>query len=347
MTPLYLAAVSGSRDTVLSLLTQIGRQSQYQSAETAKVKAILGHDSQGASPLSISFHRKDGDVTKIFFEEFRIFGALERTFMQSDSAQSSYAAVILETLAQYEKPGNEKMLKHLLEQWCTNLSLTETQKLERLATPLDWAVYCSQPIIVWWLLSKEGYSSHAAMKNARSLVKTLEDVGIRDIMGELLQHPLPVLGIIANPNDGPFCELPQRIGTNDPALRLPGTVVEVYSDGTIQSKQDPTPTIADIIYDSGPDKIMKEATDLDYWHLNALKKRIRNCQGVSHSTGRLFGTFPSHDPQDYNGNDPGTSSRLDKKLQLRWIHFPVTEVDAKKSVRCLRSKYADKPQQNS
>ncbi|KAM0248964.1 hypothetical protein ACHAP5_003173 [Fusarium lateritium] len=293
VTPLHLAAVSGSRNTVSSLLGQIGRQAQYQSAETAKVKAILGRDSQGASPLSISIHRKYGNVTEIFWEEIRKFGILERNFMQGDSAQTSYAVSILETLAQYEKPGNEKTLKYLLEQWCTNSSLTEAEKAERLMTPLDWAVYCSQPVVVWWLLSKEGYSSDEARRNARSLVQTLEDFGIRNIMGELLQHPLPVLGNIANPNDDPLLELPQRTGINDPALMSPGTVVEVYSDGTIKSKQDPIPTIADIIYDYGPDKIMKEATDLDYWHLNALKKRIGNCHNVSHSTRRLFDSLPS------------------------------------------------------
>ncbi|KAM0226578.1 hypothetical protein ACHAQD_000502 [Fusarium lateritium] len=326
VTPLHLAAVSGSRSTVSSLLEQIRRQSQYQSAETAKVKVILGRDSQGASPLILSIHRKHGNVTEIFCEEIRKFGILERTFMQGDSAQSSYVVFILETLAQYEKPGNEKTMKHLLEQWCTNSSLTEAQKAERLMSPLDWAVYCSQPIVVWWLLSEEGYSSDGALRNVRSLVQTLEDVGIRNIMGELLQHPLPVLGNITNPNDDPLLELPQRTGINDPALMSPGAVIEVYSDGTIKSKQDPTPTIADNIYDSGPDNIMKKATDLDYWHLNALKKRIRNCQNVSHSTRRLFDTSSSNNPKDYNGNDSGASSRLERELQLRWIHLPVTKL---------------------
>jgi hypothetical protein len=43
-------------------------------------------------------------------EEIRKFGTLERTFMQVDPGHASYAVLILETLAQYEKPGNEKML---------------------------------------------------------------------------------------------------------------------------------------------------------------------------------------------------------------------------------------------
>lgn len=337
VTPLHLAAVSGSRETVSCLLEQIGRQAKHQSAETAKVKAILSYDSQGASPLTISIRRKHSNVTDIFWEEIRKFGSLETTFMQIDPSNSSYGVFILETLAQYEKPGTEKTLKHLLEQWCTNPSLTEPQKIERLITPLDWAVYCSQPVVVWWLLSKEGYSSDAT-KNARSLVQCLEDVGIRNIIGELLQHPLPVLGNIANPNDDPLLELPQAKDINDPATMSPGTIVEIYSDGTIKSRQDPAPTIADIIYDSGPERIMKEATDLDYWYLNALKKRIRNCKDVSHSTRNLFDTSLSSNPLCSSGGGPRAFSRLDRQLQLRWIHLPVTKVRTTNYVPILKIK---------
>ncbi|KAG5664923.1 hypothetical protein KAF25_008657 [Fusarium avenaceum] len=335
VTPLHLAAVRGSRETVLCLLEQIGRQAKHQSAETAKVKAILGHDSQGASPLTISIRRKHSNITDIFWEELRKFGSLETNFMQIDP---SYAVFILETLAQYEKPGNEKTLKHLLEQWCTNPFLIESQKAERLITPLDWAVYCSQPVVVWWLLSKEGYSSDGTIKNARSLVQCLEDVGIRNIIGELLQHPLPVLSNIANPNDDPLLELPQITDFNDPATMSPGTIVEIYSDGTIKSKQDPAPTVADIIYDSGPGRIMKEAMDLDYWYLNALKKRIRNCRDVSHSTRNLFDTLSSGKLLGSSGSDRSAFDRLDRQLQLRWIHLPVTKVSTTNYVLMLKIK---------
>ncbi|KAF5000342.1 hypothetical protein FGRMN_1810 [Fusarium graminum] len=322
VTPLHLAALSGSRKTASVLLEQIGTQSKDQPAEVARVMAILGCNRQGASPLDISIRRKHSNVTEIFWGVIHDFGTSETTFLQTNPI---YAVHILETLAQYEKPGNEQTLRHLLKQWCTNLSLTEAQKAERLITPLDWAVYCSQPTVVWWLLSKEGYSSDVAINNSLWLAQRSEDAGVRAILGELLQYPLPVLGNIANPNDDPLLELPQPPGMNDPALASPGTIVEVYHDGTIRTKQDPSPTIADIIYKSGPDKIMEEATDLDLWHLNTLKKRIRDCQVVSDSTRHLFDTF-SDGPQNSGSREPNPVGRLDRKLQLRWIHLPVTQL---------------------
>ncbi|KAF5660277.1 Mg2+ transporter like zinc transport [Fusarium heterosporum] len=323
VTPLHLAALSGSRKTSSVLLEQIGTQSKDQSAQVAKVMAILVRDGQGASPLDISIRHKHSNVTETFWGAIRDFGTSEKTFMQTDP---SHAILILETLAQYEKPGNEKVLGHLLQQWCTNLSLTEAQKEGRLITPLDWAVYCSQPTVVWWLLSKEGYSSNVAIENSLWLAQHSEDAGVRAILAELLKYPLPVLGNIANPNDDPLLELPQPPDMNDPALVSSGTIVEVYSDGTIRTKQGPSPTIADIIYKYGPDKIMEEATDLDLWHLNALKKRIRNCQLISGSTRRLFNTSSSSDPRNSSGSEPKTVGRLDRQLQLRWIHLPVTQL---------------------
>ncbi|KAJ3529040.1 hypothetical protein NM208_g9933 [Fusarium decemcellulare] len=305
---LHLAAGSGSLETVSGLLEMIGAQYQDQSLKTRRTTAAsLERDSRGASPLTASIHRRQDNITELFWAEIQAFGTSDRSFMRRHPNQ---AALILETLAQYEKPGNEITLKHLLEQWCPNSPFPNDR-----GAP-----------VVWWLLSKEGYSSDRAINNARQLVQYSEDAGIRKILDELLQNPLPVLNNIANPNDDPLPELPIPTDTNDPALKLQGTIVEIYSDGTIRSTHDPNPTSESIIYGSGPDKIMEDSADLDHWHLNALKSKIRESRLASNCAQRLSSASGPDITRSNCGDDQRPPNRLDRNLQLRWIHLPVNKL---------------------
>ncbi|SCV28538.1 uncharacterized protein FFB14_01776 [Fusarium fujikuroi] len=297
VTPLHLAASGGSRETTLCLLEQIGAQSPAQPTK-AKVMAILSTDNRDASPLTISIRLKNQEITELFWAEIQVFGASEKDFMRDNP---EHALWILETLAQYEKPGHEETLKHLLQVWFVSEDSTQ----RGLLTPLDWAVYCSQTTVVWWLLSKGGYSSYSALDKACSLVQYCE-IGVRHIMHELLKAPPPVLSNISNPNADPTPERPEFTGASQSALTLEGAIVDIYSDGQVRSTHYANAVIEDIIYGSGADETMKVSCNLDDWHLNALKKRI----GLRPST------------QDYSGD-----SHLYKDLQLRWIHLPANEIN--------------------
>ncbi|CAG9997130.1 unnamed protein product [Clonostachys byssicola] len=322
VTALHLAAVSGSLETASCLLEQIGLQSRDLPAKEATATAILQRDSRGKSPLSISIYLKFERITNLFLDEIKEFGTSNKSFGETRPEE---AAFILEQLAQYEKPGNESTLKHLLEQWSTVSSSIELARPIELKSPLDWAVYCSQAPAVWWLLSKEGYSSDHAINNARQLVLYSKDAGIAKILDELLQNPLPALSNIANPIDDPLPELPRPTDAKDPALKFRGTIVEMYSDGTIKSTQDPNPTSENIIYGQGPDRIMEDSTDLDQWHLNALKSKIRELQAAPSSTRGSPSAPYSKILPNCHGDDQSTSHRLDRRLQLRWIHLPVNK----------------------
>ncbi|KAF5674608.1 putative G alpha chain [Fusarium denticulatum] len=318
VTPLHLAVGSDSFGTVSCLLKQIGTQSLGHSAK-AMTTAIFLRDVHGASPLSISIHRKHTRITELFWTTIQELGEAEKRYLLESSSD---ALRILETLAQYEKPGNEKVLEYLLQQWCTNQSLTEKDKL---SNPLDWAVYCSQPVVVWWLLSKEGYLSGRAIDNAKDLVQ-YSDPGTKGILVKLLQHPLPALGNIANPNADPIPELPKPRNGNDPGLALEGIIVDIVSDGNVRSARYSNATTKNIIYDSGPDEIMKNSANLDHWDLNSLKRKIVSPVQESGTIGDLLRAWCSETPGSTYTNDGRPLTRLGKTVELRWIHLPVTEL---------------------
>lgn len=317
ITPLHLAVVSGSLETVLCLIKQIRVQAlaKGQSASKACTKVILGRDSQGASPLTTSIHLEHANITELFWEKIREFGTCEKTFMQDNPSE---AVLILETLAQYEQPGNEKILKHLLEQWCTNSFFTEGQRARELTTPLEWAIYCCQPTVVWWLLSKEDSLSYRAISYASRLVRCTSKAGMQKIMDDLLQSPLPITSNISNPN--PRLELPTLLDTDDPALKSQGTIVEMFSDGKIRSTQNPNTSIRDIIYGIGPDQIMQDAEDLNYLHFNTLKRKIIGSGEIPSSTRIIFNAPSSLNVRNHYGDGPGRS------LKIRWIHLQANKV---------------------
>ena len=321
VTPLHLAVGSASFETVSCLLKQIGSQSPEHTAKEIAT-AILLRDGHGASPLSISIYRKHTRITELFWTKIQEFGSVETLYL---GEHPSDALQVLETLAQYEKPGKEDVLEHLLRQWCTKQSLTEVEKGEKLRNPLDWAVYCSQPVVVWWLLSKGEYSSSRTIDNAQKLVE-FSDPGTQGILRNLLQNPLPALSNISNPNSDPIPGKPKPRNADDPGLALEGIIIEIFFDGEVRSARYSNATSKNMIYDSGPDEITKNSANLDDWDLNSLKRKIGSPVQDSGTMGDLLRAWYSDISQSTNTNNGRPLTLLGDNLELRWIHLPTTEV---------------------
>lgn len=289
ITALHVAAVNGSVETAQLLLQMISKQSQ-------KVAAIIQRNSRDESPLTISISQRYKDLEAIFWETINQLGSTNKDFMQSDPKE---AGRILELLAKYEKPGHEVVLKLLLQQW-----FQDKQVGQQDFTALHWAVHHSQAVVVWWLLSKGGYSSGYVFESALKLVPDkYEDTDVRSHIRSLLLHPPPMLPQVANPNDDRITLPPTPVNEEGPALKIEGNIVDIYSNGEMVSIPYTKSSIRGIIYEQGPDSLMKEAREnLDLRDLDALKRKLN--QDV-------------HD-QDKNG--------ITGDLKLRWVHLPVNEV---------------------
>ncbi|KAI4867299.1 hypothetical protein F4820DRAFT_457119 [Hypoxylon rubiginosum] len=203
---LHIASVNGNVEIAQLFLEKMLSQLQ-------KTKAIIRQNSQGESPLTISIKQKYESQQTLFLNEIRQLGATDKGLMESNGALGSR---ILELLAEYETPGHEDVLKELLQKWFGGEHYGDQQNF----TALHWAVRRSQPAVVWWLLSKGGYSSGYAIENARELVPD------QYVDSDMLAR-------VANPNNKRKTSKPALMDGRNPALDLEGNIVDIYATGEI------------------------------------------------------------------------------------------------------------------
>ncbi|KAI9648346.1 hypothetical protein NHQ30_002979 [Ciborinia camelliae] len=293
-------------------------------ARWAKVEAIIEQNSRAEGIISWK----------------SCFGLKLDNFNPSTKASDSYpeaADRILELLARYEKPGHEDILTEFLR-----VCIEEDGKDQKDFTTLHWAVCGSRAVVVWWLLSKGGYSSSGAIERALSLVEgPYENNDVRFHIRELLLHPPPMLDHVANPNKNHTPTFPINVKhMPDPAPHSRGNIVDILSDGETISIPYDNPSIHRIIYGEGPESLMRTAReDLRQRDLYLLKKALR--QTTFERGGKDYKLFPSSSraPQSnffhpaestssgyYQDKNEEFSSGTSRELRLRWIHLPVNEL---------------------
>ncbi|RGP62933.1 ankyrin 2,3/unc44 [Fusarium sporotrichioides] len=111
-TALHLAVVNGTSDTAQTLLGLVQKQKDAK----AKVEAILALDDSGESPLSLAVTRKSGahkELAGIFWGELAVLVMAQYRDFQ---LKTEHVSGVLETLARYERPGPEYILKDAFKQ---------------------------------------------------------------------------------------------------------------------------------------------------------------------------------------------------------------------------------------
>ncbi|KAI2616109.1 hypothetical protein GGR54DRAFT_611210 [Hypoxylon sp. NC1633] len=322
ITALHVATVNGSVETLKVLLSTIPDQID-------RAQAIIKRNIQGESPLSISIKRKNKDQQDLLWKEIRQLGTVGVNFIHS---HKGLGGKILELLAKYEKPGREDVLKELLRKWFRGES-------EQDFTTLHWAVYRSQAVVVWWLLSKGGYSSGYTIESARNLVpaEKYSKTDVRYYIRQLLLHPPPVLDRVANPNDEQITSVPALMDETNASLSKQGSIVDIYITGETTSIPYTKASIRDIIYEEGPESLMKNPKENWGEHnLDELKRTLE--QSI----------YEGRDPHSLGSMIPQSSDEPSYEaagaLKLRWIHLPVNELHLMRDLTFRLSHDSNRPE---
>lgn len=170
------------------------------------------------------------------------------------------AKLVLELAAQFESPGEETYLSRFLQS-IPRSDPSETGGLDA----FHLAVYHKLPIVVWWLLSNGWYLSGNHIEKGQQIISKWEqDDPVGNIMKEILENP-PLRDHHAWRYDE---NLPIFQFSSEDYSLLEGTVLDFYHEEHQASIQLKRRSMAAIIYDEGPQKIMKPGRYLD---LDSLK----------------------------------------------------------------------------
>ncbi|KAF7943351.1 hypothetical protein EAE96_011278 [Botrytis aclada] len=243
------------------------------------------------------------------------------------------AAQILEFLAPHEEPGNEEILKEFLRSG----DKRDIKNSEGL-TALQWAVHRSQPVVIWWLLSKGGYSSHER-KSASKLIKNKDEES--EVIGKLLLEPPPTLDHVSNPNKKHVFKSLTFLDKNL-ALSYRGSIVDILSGAESKRIAYADRSVNDLIYKFGPDSIMRAGgEDLSQCDLYRLKQRLKKDYRPPTSSSsiqeQIFpdpanSTSAHHDRPDNKNSSSGNPH----EFHLRWIYLPVNELRPSEFLHLMR-----------
>ncbi|KAJ8121627.1 hypothetical protein ONZ43_g1966 [Nemania bipapillata] len=325
---LHVASDNGAMRIVELLLEKVTEKPD-QTAEWATAEAIMKQNGQGDSPLTISIDQRHDEIQNLFWSKIRPLRNTDPAFIKMYSTAADW---ILELLARYEKPGHEDILKDFLQGWYDG-----NVKGADLDNALHWAIRRRKVVVVWWLLSKGGYSSRDAIESAERLVPgPYKENEICGYMRALLLHPPPLLDHIPNPNKEHIPSFQVGVSTaNEAGLNSPGNIVDILSDRKSISIRYAQSSIHDIIYGAGPESVMKNAKeDLRQRDLNALRKALRNTVLEKGNNGHkplvdetsIPDWVKSLSYQQDKDDQEEVSDGNSRDLLVRWIHLPVNEL---------------------
>lgn len=318
---LHIASKSGMVEIAQLLL---GRMTMRSSAPDqplgwAAVALIIQQNSRGDSPLAIAIEKGLDQLEDLFWSQIEIFQDTEKRLMESYPGVS---AQILEFLARHEEPGNEEILKGFL----SSGGKRDVKDSEGF-TALQWAVCRSQAVIVWLLLSKGGYSSDKINSALKLIVESKDKKS--EAIKRLLRAPPSTLDHVSNPNKKHKSKLRKPANRNQ-VMNYQVIIVDILSGVEPKRAEYAPSSVQKLIYDIGPEEIMRKAVDLSERDLASLKEtQMENFGASSNRTGVQTRDPPSLDstsPQHEKLGDEAPSSGNLREFDLRWIHLPVNEV---------------------
>ncbi|GAM34127.1 ankyrin-related portein [Talaromyces pinophilus] len=329
---IHLAAENGHLYTVVKLLNLPTRTSSDDSSWFPRqLRRIIQEDTNGESAISLAVKRQNKSVEEYLWRELKDHGNLYLASSPSHEGRQD----ILEIAAKYERPGEESVLKSFLQQ---------NKKSPENWTALHWAVSESQPVVVWWLLSKGGIRTKT-LQEARNLKSTASNDSDTKIQ-ILLHNPPPILPSIPNNNDNELVQKP-LLEDYDDRVERQGTIVDFYSSGEDIEMHFNQKSVKDIIYQQGVKSLMEESRRQNFHKLDFMKEAIQGVQSnetadppvqqtpkrpnepegpskIRH--GAKIQAFDPSVTQITGDIDGSKERRFSGPPVFRWVHIPLNDM---------------------
>ncbi|KAF3013504.1 hypothetical protein E8E14_006812 [Neopestalotiopsis sp. 37M] len=247
---IHLASYSGACNMARLFLEKKTQHETEQEDLWSQLDFIIKEDNRGNSPLSIAIKNGHLQLEEFYWEYFRRLHDVKTDFVNDSKVATRNR--VLETLARYEIPGHEVILRRCMKEW----------------------------FFVWWLLSNGGYPEEA-MRSAKSLVQgENRSRSPRFLIKEMLEQPPPVLDHVVNSNQQhqfSLSELDATPATQDQF----GTIIDIQYDGEMIKFPLVEGSIKDIIYGRGPDYLMSSVNSEDWRQhgLHTLKVKLGETDG--------------------------------------------------------------------
>lgn len=326
---IHLAAENGHLYTVVKLVNLPTRNSDDKSSSYPKqLRRIIQEDTNGESAISLAVRRQNKPVEEYLWKELKHHGNLYLASSPSHEGRQE----ILEIAAKYERPGEESVLKSFLQQ---------NKKSPEDWTALHWAVSESQPVVVWWLLSKGGIRTKT-LQEARNLKSTASNDSDTKIQ-ILLHNPPPILPSIPNNNDNELVQKPSSEDYDDRA-ECQGTIVDFYGSGEDIEMHFNQKSVKDIVYQQGVKSLMEESRRQNFHKLDFMKEAIQGVQTADPPVqqtpkrpnepegpsqildGAKIQAFDPTVTQMTRDIDGSKERRFSGSPAFRWVHIPLNDV---------------------
>ncbi|RMJ28008.1 CorA-like Mg2+ transporter protein [Aspergillus sp. HF37] len=351
---LHLAAAGGHRITVRYILESLQgsiRSPAYRSNVLAAGKSprpglelirfIVEENDDGESPITLSGKARNRGASDILWGEIEKFALTTANFVESLPMEPEH---LMELAAQFERPGDERILKLLLRQINKNDSTGKSQNW----TALHWAVDSSRAVVVWWLLSNGSHLRSEEIQTALQIVNGKANSGsgvsrVDLLIKDLLQNPPMISAHAVNEDDYHLPELPALPDNHQKHLEQEGIIVDFYWSDQGVDFQFKRRILREMIYERGPNAIMESVGRHTHDDLGELKKQLGetkqapqlDANGVKGVTGGVISdtaTFtlepePQNDASSVKTterNEPsGDIKSAERPNGFRWMHIPA------------------------
>ena len=362
-TPLHLAAEGGHRIAVKYILENLQGITNYPPYKSKLrgpgrsscpglelIQYIMKKNDDGESPITLSGKARNRGASDILWGEIETFVMTTPNFgelLPMDPENLS------ELAAQFERPGDERILKLLLQQTNKGNSSWKPQNW----TSLHWAVDSSRPVIVWWLLSNGAHLRSEEIQSALQIVKdkAKHGYGISEaelLIADLLQNPPMISAHATNEDDYHVPELPTPPDNHREFLEYEGVIVDFYCQDERVDFRFKRRSVREVVYERGPNEIMKSTGRYNCNDLDSLRRQldisrktphpsahtatgvprrttsetISETQETRHQNSKARAHLPEYSEVEEENKPGGNFKDSQGQHGFRWIHVPAHNV---------------------
>ncbi|KAF7594592.1 hypothetical protein BBP40_008859 [Aspergillus hancockii] len=348
MTALHLAAAGGHHKAVKTILEVLrsrkngkmhhagasGPSAPSLPPGSELARCIMAENDDHESALSLAGKSRQREARKILWGEIETFAMATHDFLEFLPVNLER---FMELTAQFERPGNERILKLLLQRASDWNSVGASGEW----TALHWAVYCSRAVLVWWLLSNGAHLRSDEIQIALEIIKNKSARGlgtsqIDSLIANLLRNPPIIMAPAVHEDDYHLPELPEYAEDWE-FLDDEGVIADFYCDEDAVDFQMKKRRLREIIYERGPTDIMASTGKDNFNDLQDLMERLRDCdqQPVPRSSftpepaeSALASLRPEQaQTKDASGNEGRVGpTGFPRERKFRWIHLPASNM---------------------
>ncbi|KAE8356311.1 hypothetical protein BDV28DRAFT_117200 [Aspergillus coremiiformis] len=354
MTALHLAAAGGHSSAVKYILEVLrsrknGKMHHAGGPGSSTVasppglelaRCVMAENDDHESPISLAGKSRNREARKILWGEIETFALTTRDFLEFLPVDLER---FMELAAQFERPGHERILTLLLQQAASNGNPGRNSPQW---TALHWAVYCSQPVLVWWLLSNGAHLRSEEIQMALNIIQDNPDRGYGTpqadhLIADLLKNPPLVMTPAVYEDDYHLPELPEFADESREFLDLEGVIADFYCDEETVDFQIKKRKVREIIYKRGPADIMASTGMGNYNDLDGFIEQVKD---MRRQTGPRFHTDSTLaaaekilvggglsdgkvQAKDASAHKGKARPRFQRQRGFRWIHLPASNMN--------------------